>query len=159
MVALPNLLAQPVTSFWEVELMSGKTLNERETKTDLLKGVTRLVDWSLDLVATGDVLKIKQLRMYCPDGQVYSLDITEPGTAFQLKVGNVMIGGLGRGLIAQVIGKVTDKENGDCDCYVWDWRRKDAFPWQSNVYNMGTWSSSIMPIGALAFNVLGIDLS
>jgi hypothetical protein len=152
-------LVQPTVSHWEAELTSGKVLNEREAKTDLLKGVTRLVDWSLDIVSTGDVRHIKQLRMYCPDGQVVALDITEPGTAFQLKVGNAMIGGGGHSMIAQVIGHVANKETGECECYVWDWRRRDAFAWSSNVYAMGTWSESIMPIGALAFNVLGIDLS
>jgi hypothetical protein len=153
-------LVQPMTSHWEVELTSGKVLNERETKTDLLKGMTRLVDWSLDLVATGDVRHIKQLRMYCPDVPLpVVLDITESGTAFQLKVGNVSIGGGGHSMIAQIIGKVTNKETGDCECYVWDWRRRDAFAWSNNVYDMGTWSESIMPIGTLALNVLGIDVA
>lgn len=156
---MSSTLAQPITSHWEVELTSGKTLSERETKTDLLKGATRLIDWSLDLTATGDVLKIKQLRLYCPDGQVHALDITEPGTAFQLKVGAAMMGAgnIQRVFLAQLIGRVTNKEHGDCECYVWD-ARQGSFLWQSNVYAMGTWGGHVIPLGAIAFNVVGLQL-
>src|SRR5579871_6335530 len=89
------------TAYWEVTLITGKKISGIETKKVTerdrllkphLKGVmARSVDWTLDLVTTGDVLKIKELSVIAPGVHLPGiLKITEPGTAFEFKNASAM---------------------------------------------------------------------
>lgn len=160
-------------------------------KTDLVKGGNRFFDWTLDLVANGDVLKITELWLLCPPsqtsplGNTARLNIEEPGTAFQLKIATVdsSVVESSRTMQAHIIGKVTNKETGDCDCYIWDavqdglctpetmiydvatvdHIKRDVngnplFAGKANIYNFHSWRDSIAPLGRLGLDALGIRL-
>jgi hypothetical protein len=134
--------------------------------TDLVRGV-RQADWSLDIVGSGDYKKIEELWLICPPtatsplGNTARLPIEMPGTAFQLKVAFVESDGVNsaRSLQAQLIGRVTDVETGDCECFIFDygWQVMST-PWKSNVKRFGTWRSEVAPLTQLNYTVVGIDL-
>lgn len=160
----------PNKSHWEVVLTSGKTITEDQLVLDIRRGGYRQIDWALDLNATGDLLKIKELWLITPGGHrtihrgssevPIVLQITEPGTAFQFKhANNDFLGGTGRIIEAQCIGKITDKDTGDCECWVWD-RVMGLIEYKSNVNNFGMWrvGSGLMPLTKLSHEVTGLRL-
>lgn len=120
----------------------------------------RLVDWTLDLSATGDLKRVKEVRLICPGLFTHGvLKFKESQTAFQFKNSSAVHDGQRqyRVLEAQVIGRVTDKVTGDCDCFIWD-RTIGLFKYQSNIRSFGAWRPGIAPIGELSQNVLGLSL-
>jgi hypothetical protein len=184
-------LQQLTRSFWVVRLNTGEWVSEARVKTDVYQGRERHFDWVLDLVANGDVLKIQQLWLLCPPsktsplGNTARLDITEPGTAFQFKVATVdssIVGPSIHGIQAHIIGRVDNKETGDCTCYIYDpiesgmitpetqiynpatggvMRDEQGNPicaGKTNVYNFHSWRPSLPPRGRLALDVLGVRL-
>lgn len=184
-------LLQIDRSYWAVKLNTGEWLCEARVKTDLYNGRERHFDWSNDLVANGDVLKITQIWLLCPPSQTSPLGntayltITEPGTAFQFKVAAVdsNITATSRQAIAHVIGKVINKETGDCECFIWDEvqqglitpetqiydpitrgikRGKEGTPvyaGKNNVYDFHSWNpGSIAHLGRLELRTLGVRL-
>src|SRR5437868_1786878 len=105
---LMMLLPPNMYSYFSVRLKTGKEYYEREG-----------VDWDW-LVRSGDVHKIAELRLHCPNGVTRTLTIDEPGTAFQLKRASVMQG-FGHMRTAHIIGKITNRETGECVCHGWDY--------------------------------------
>ncbi len=165
-------------SIWAAKMLDGRFLSERDwVKVGNNPDDTRYpaskrpFDWTLDLVATGDIKKIAELWLLCPPtkesplGECAKLPIVEPGTAFQLKVGFLnTTGGTGvdtrEDRAAQVIGRVDDKETGECTCFIYDSEmRKLSTPWHSTIYAFGTWRDGIAPLGRLSPDVLGLSLS
>lgn len=114
-------------SYWAVKLNDDEWICEKRMTYDSKVGF-RNFDWSNDLVATGDVLRIKELWLFCPPnkyspvGNTARLIIEEPGTAFQFKVGmadsNIAV--TWKTMQAHIIGKVVNKESGACECFIWD---------------------------------------
>lgn len=160
----------PNKSKWEVVLTTGKTITEDQLVLDIRRGGYRQIDWALDLNTTGDLLKIKELWLITPGGHrtvhrgaseiPIVLQITEPGTAFQFKHTNHdFLGGSGRIIEAQCIGKITDKDTGDCQCWIWD-RVLGLIEYKSNVNNFGMWrkNSGLMPLTKLSHDVTGLRL-
>lgn len=154
-------------AFWCVKLSNGKFQTERDIVRDgNWPTGRRPFDWALDLVASGDIRRVKELWLICPPnpgnplGQTAKLPIVEPGTAFQFKVGFVdgNIAGTVQSRASQLIGRVTDKVNGDCECFVWDVGLRALGTWNSNIYHMGSWRADIAPPTQLAFDVLGLSL-
>lgn len=121
-------LQQITRSFWAVRLNTGVWMCEARLKVDIFSGTERLYDWSADLVAGGDVMRITELWLLCPPsktsplGNTARLEITEPGTAFQFKIATVdsNIAASMRSVQAHVIGKVVNKETGGCECFIYD---------------------------------------
>jgi hypothetical protein len=163
-------------AFWCVRLQDGRFLSERDMVRDgnLLEGdlplhraSKRPFDWTLDLVSTGDIKRVRELWLLCPPslgnplGQTAKLPVVEPGTIFQFKVAYLdgSVAGTLRSRSSQLIGRVTDKVSGDCECFVWDVGLQKLGIWHSNVYKMGTWREEIAPINALAHDVLGLSLT
>ena len=176
--------------YWAVKLSTGTWVCEAHTKTDLRTGSVRYFDWSNDLVASGDVLKIAQLWLLCPSskrsplGNTAWLQITESGTAFQFKVSTVdsIVVESVRSLQAHIIGKVTNKETGDCEVFIWDTYqqglitpttriydsltnsyRKDSngnpvYAGKANVYNFHSWREGIAPLGRLELSTVGVRI-
>jgi|SRR5579859_235451 len=176
--------------YWAVKLSTGEWICEARLKTDVYRGTERPFDWSNDLVANDDVLKIIQLWLLCPAsprspfGNTARLTIEEPGTAFQFKVGSVesAIVTSTKTFQAQIIGKVTNKETGDCDVFIWDEiqrglitpttyiydsktrsAKRDANgtlirAGQTNVYNFHSWREGIAPLGQLELKTVGIHI-
>lgn len=149
---------RPLGSWWTCELSTGRILSERSTLWDFRAGGLRALDWSLDLVSTGDILKVKEVTLHCPDGQVVTFTIKEPGTVFQLKIATMHILVAGKQEECHLIGKVVDKASGACVCAVWD-RQEGLVEYASNVYAFGTWRPGILPLGKLDQDVLGLRLS
>lgn len=146
-------------SYWKAVLSTGRTLSECALRYDIRAAGLRPFDWTLDLTDTSDIMKIKELYLVCPDGKEAMLKIDEPGTAFQFKTRSMdALGGTANILEAQVIGKVTDKENGDCTCYIYD-RVAGLIEYRSSIYKFGAWRENIAPIGALSHDVMGLRLS
>lgn len=183
-------LLQIDRSYWAVRLNTGEWVCEARVKTDVYKGIERHFDWSNDLVAGGDVNKITQLWLLCPPSKTSSLGntaclhITEPGTAFQLKVSLVdsNVVGMNRAGQAHIIGKVTNKENGDCECFIWDEveqglltpetmiydpltgvAKRDAqgnieYVGKTNITNFHSWRPSLAPLGRLELRTVGVKV-
>lgn len=182
-------LLQLDRSYWAAKLKNETWVCEARLTHE--NGVFRNFDWSNDLVATSDVLKIKELWLLCPPGRhspvgnTARLFIDEPGTAFQFKVGMVdsVISASYRSMQAHIIGKVTNKETGACDCFIWDpvqqglltpqtlifdsikkelVRNQDgslAYAGKTSVYDFHSWKpGNLAHLGRLHFPTLGIRL-
>lgn len=161
---------EPDRSYWAVKLNTDKWRCEMDIVVDFQVG-KRHLDWTLDIASTDDWAKIVELWMICPPtpispaGNTARLPISPAGTAFQLKVGFVdsSIGESFQRQVAQMIGRVTNQETGDCEVFVFDYGLPGLVAlWKTNVFNMGTWrpnipgQPSIAPIGRLSFPVLGL---
>jgi len=148
---------------WRAVLTTGKKLTKHQTVYDQMLGRYRELDWTLDLVSTGDILKIKELHLIYPSLLQYAkLKILEPGTAFQFcrQVWGVDPGSgeLFDRVEAQIIGRVYDKVNGLCEGYIWD-RVQGLMDYTDvSVYDFPSWRSGLMPPGKLSLDVLGVRL-
>lgn len=156
----------PRLAFWSVLLQSGREWSERSLVASNIKGQKglRKLDWALDLVSTGDIHRIKELTLHCPDGRKAVLEITPDMPAFQFKTKSLeMIGASGTDLEYQVIGRVIDKVTGRCECFIWDYRPKlgeeHLIAYKSSIYKFGGWRDTVTPIGALGLDVQGFRLA
>ncbi len=152
----------PSQAYWSLLLRNGRMYDEHHLVYTLKKGQkgVRKLDWTEDIVSTGDIHKIKELTLNCPDGRKAVLEITEDMPAFQFKTKSLdMMGAGGSGLEFQVIGRVIDKASGRCECFAWDYRPKPGEPqlvaYRSNIYNWGAFRDTVTPIGALGIEVQG----
>lgn len=154
----------PSMSHWTVLLSTGKTRSERELIPTLRAGMrgVRPLDWTIDLVSTGDIYRVKEISLNCPDGRKATLEIIEPGTVFQLKTRSLnFLGASSNPLEYQVIGRVLDKASGQCECFIWDYHPngpEHLLAYRSNIYQFGSWRDNIMPLGVLAHDVQGFRL-
>lgn len=142
-------------SYWSVILNTGKRYSELDMiDTDLLRGV-RPLDWHLDIVATGDVARIAELWLHTPAGDV-ALKIVEPCTAY---IFNSSILQFGRSKVAQIIGRVDDKEQGTGIAFIWDIAMQQVYQDTcANVRDFAAWRPGIAKIGALALDNIGVRL-
>jgi hypothetical protein len=155
----------PFQSYWSVLLTTGKRWSEHDLVPTFRKGVrgVRKLDWGDDIVSSGDIKRVKEITLHCPDKRTAVLEIEEPGTAFQFKTRSltVLTEG-GGGLEFQVIGRVIDKMSGRCECFIWDYHPNPGQPhlvaYKSTIYNFGAWKDTMMPIGALSLEVQGLRL-
>ena len=113
--------------------------------------------------AAGDIRRIREVTLHCPDGRTGVLEITEDMAAFQFKAKSlVMMGDDETSMEFQAIGRVTDKLTGACECFIWDYRPKQGEPrlvaYKSSIYAFGAWRDTITPIGALGIDVQGFRL-
>ena len=131
MGVIEELLGRPLITitrpYWAVKLTTGTWVSEAQTIIDLRKAERRLMDWTNDLVASGDVFKISELWILCPPNKLSPLGntamfpISRPGSAFQFKTGTVDSGIVWsqQRMQSQIIGHVLNSE-GDCECHIWD---------------------------------------
>jgi hypothetical protein len=149
--------------YWRTVLITGRKISKYDKVFDSRIGGERELDWTLDLISTGDILKIKELHLVYPGIFRYAkLKITEPGTAFQfcrqVKGMNPCTGEMIDRVEAQIIGKVYDKVNGLCQGYVWD-RVKGLMEYTDvDINNFPAWREGLMPPGKLSLDVLGVRL-
>ncbi len=149
--------------YWRIILNTGKKLTKHQTVWDQMLGKERPLDWTLDLISTGDILKIKELHLIYPSLFGYAkLQIVEPGTAFQfcrqVKGIDPCKGDVLDRVEAQIIGRVFDKENGLCEGYIWD-RVKGLMQYTDvSIYDFPSWRSGLMPPGKRSLDVLGLRL-
>lgn len=155
----------PDKAYWAAKLSTGKWVCELDSRYEIRSGQKRPFDWTLDLIDTGDIKKIRELWLFCPPnpanpfGQTARLPITEPGTAFQFKVANVdAFGGWGKSLASQVIGRVVDKHEQTCECFVWDAGLNALGTYNTTITHFGSWRDGIAPQQHLSHEVLGLSL-
>lgn len=155
----------PRMAHWSVLLTTGKRWSERQLVPTLVAGQRgmRRLDWALDIVGTGDIKRVREVTLHCPDGRMAVLEIVEPGTAFQFKTKSLnTLGADSIDLEFQVIGRIMDKQSGQCECFAWDYRPKSGEPnlvvYKSSIYQFGAWRDTITPLGALSLDVQGFRL-
>lgn len=139
---------------------------ELDQVSDLRRATKRDMDWTLDVVGSGDHKRIKELWMFCPKTRYSPLGNTatlrfrlpqERQRAFVLKRGSLSL--FHRSLDYLIIGKVTDDLVGSCECFIWDDKlRVMSSPYHTNVRNFTAWRDGVMPIGKLSYDVLGLTL-
>lgn len=151
------------SAYWRVVLTTGKKLTKHQMVFDQMLGRERELDWTLDLLSTGDILKIKELHLVYP-GLIgcAKMQIFEPGTAFQfcrqVKGIDPCGGEVFDRVEAQIIGRVYDKENGLCEGFIWD-RVKGLMQYTDvSICDFPSWRPGLMPPGRLSLDVLGVRL-
>jgi hypothetical protein len=173
MSLVSSLLGAPLapyftsTACWAVKLSTGDFLSERDSvKDEKYPGGIRAFDWTLDMVATGDWRKIRELWLLCPPspgnplGQGAQLIIERPGTAFQLKVGFVHGGASAeQGTACQLIGRVYDPYSGQCSVFAWDNEMQQLVQFQTSVYDFVPWRPEIGRLHGLSHDTLGLSLA
>lgn len=85
------------------------------------------------------------------------LPIVEPGTAFQFKGGALNMGTGYRYSTFQVIGRVTNKETLECECFIWDSLMKAmSTPYHTSLMDFKPWREGASPVGRLSLDVIGV---
>jgi|SRR6516165_652665 hypothetical protein len=121
-------------------------------------------DWTLDLITTGDILRIEELWLFCPrtplapQGSTGVLRFTkdDAGTAFHFNITNMT---QFERADHKIIGKVINREDGTCICYVWDdFEKKMTNPHLTNVNNFQSWTARVAGPGMLHKEVIGLRL-
>jgi hypothetical protein len=155
----------PFQSYWSVLLTTGKRWSEHDLVPTWQAGVrgVRKLDWGNDIVSSGDIKRVKEITLHCPDKRTAVLEIADPGTAFQFKTRSLtVLTEDGGGLEFQVIGRVVDKVSGRCECFIWDYHPKPGEPnlvaYKSTIREFGAWRDTMMPIMALSLEVQGFKL-
>jgi hypothetical protein len=175
-------------SYWTVELQDGRLFSELDMRRDLRFhqwGGERPFDWTLDLVDSGDIRRVKRITLYSPPyeqfryGAISSFDVKEPGTVFQFKVAQRLFNTPPSPpklqcsvalpphpslehveQVAQIIGVVTNKERGTCECAIWDGMRHMLYwPFVTSVYAFESWRPGIAAPGPINLHAVGLDLS
>lgn len=156
--------------YWAVKLRSGgetrpeQWISEVDGRINILNASIRPYDWTKDLIDTSDIMRIEELWMFCPrtphspEGNTAHFRFTkdEAGTAFQFNVSKMMVD---HRVDHKIIGKVTNRTEGDCTCFIWDGAlRVMSAPYKTNVYNFKSWRDGVAPIGKLAHEVVGLRL-
>jgi hypothetical protein len=150
-------------AYWRVILSNGRKINGYEKRPGLKLNEERPIDWSLDIVSTRDYLNIKELQLVYPGVLRHvSLKITEPGTAFafvrQVHGMDMSSGRVLDHVEAHIIGRVTNKEEGICEGYIWD-RVQGLLQYEDvSIYEFPSWRPGLMPPGRLSLEVLGLRL-
>jgi hypothetical protein len=145
-------------SYWRVRFSNGKELSELDTKPVLLANKevrVRSVEWLEDLLGSGDIARVKEAMLCTPQGTAH-FTVTEPYTVFQLSRGTLsaLTGEKIKNL--QLMGIVTDKDSGDCECAIWDQQSRQLYTMINNVKNFVAWREGVIPIGRL--NIEALDL-
>lgn len=150
------------SSFWAAKLITGKVISERDPVSD--RNGQRTVDWTLDLVTTGDIYKIKELWLITPANinpfaHIPRLIVTIPGTVFQFKIANLdALGASGNTRVAQVIGCLDDPATGACTIMAYDEElRRLIPPYHTFIGAIEPWRPEIAPVMHISSPVLGMD--
>jgi hypothetical protein len=124
-------------SWWQVRYASGKVLNEWQTKqftsfffpTRTQAHTTR---WE-EISKVG----IRGLYLLCPNGHAGALESDGDYQYFQLKSGVLAMSQeqTSHSLDYHIIGKVDDS-NGNCTCWVWDYKNASLSKFKDNVTHM-----------------------
>lgn len=146
-------------SYWKVRL-SNRTEELSEIDVRFIpqldgRFLIRRYEWLEDLVGSGDAGKIKEVMLVTPKGIACS-EVTEPYTVFQLCRGTTDLLTGKRIKNVQIVGVVSDKDTGDCDCAIWDVQVQQLYTIKNNVKNFQAWRDGVIPIGKLNFQALDL---
>lgn len=153
-------------AYWAAKLRDDTWLSEIDNKQWFFGKIEapRTYDWTMDLVTTGDVLKIKELWMFCRAGRVSRKGNTaclrfdptgrDAGMAFMFNLTQMSVDVR---IDHKVIGKVTDRMTGECECFIWDDEIGGmSSPYVTNVNDFAAWRPGIPHIGRLSHEVIGL---
>lgn len=145
-------------SYWRVIFQSGKELSELDTKpylgTDKVMRV-RAVEWLEDVIGAGALKDVKEAMLCTPKGTAH-FTVTEPYTVFQFSRGTFSMLEGERIKNAQIIGVVTDKETGECECAIWDQQTHELYTMFNNVKNFQAWREDVIALGALNLEAMDV---
>lgn len=155
-------------AYWAVKLKNDIWVCEARVKKDEKTGLDRNFEWYEDLVANDDVKDITELWLFCPAnklsplGNTARIPIIDPYSAFSFKRSHVS-----SNLVHSwkqhefhVIGRVLDKQTGDCFCFIWDDKYQVMTePYYTSIFNFKKWRSDMHEIGPLAYEKMGVRLS
>jgi len=164
-------------SYWSVRLSSGKVWSELDEKAievidkySTKQYLIRRLEWKEDIINSGDIKKVKEIRLHTPQG-VARTNVGEEYTGFQFSRGTSALLTGQRLKNLQVIGAVTDKASGDCTFALWDYQAQRLFVDTlydrennkeyralNNVLNFKAWRSGIIDIGALNIKAMDVRL-
>lgn len=154
-------------SYWRVILDTNRAWSQLDMVYDPLRGdpekkYQRSLEWHEDLVATGDVRRIRELWLHTPIGDA-ALRVSESGTAYQLNAAGLLMDicstGGGRQRDAQIIGRVDHKETGRGVAYIWDVHTRQLYKdEQASVLHFTGWRPGIADLGELAWRHMGVAL-
>lgn len=147
-------------SYWKVRFTSGRELSELDIKPYLDGNRVmrrRSVEWLEDIIGSGDIARVRKVMLCTPQGTAH-IEAREPYTAFQFSRGvmNMLGSQYARVKNCQVVGVVTDKETGGCDCAIWDAQTRQLYTMRNCVKNFSAWREGVIPVGRL--NIEAMDL-
>jgi hypothetical protein len=145
-------------SYWKVIFQSGKELSELDKKPYLDGDKVlrmRSVEWLEDIIGSGDLRNVKEAMLCTPQGTAH-FTVTEPYTVFQLSRGTMAMLTGERIKNLQVVGVVTDKDTGECECAIWDQQSRQLYTMFNNVKDFQAWREGVIPIGMI--NLKALDL-
>lgn len=153
-------------SYWKAVLTSGKTISEIDMKTGFttdpksgrLVAFRREIQWYDDIVAAGDAKNIKELHLVTPAGDA-CLPISEPYSAFQFHRGTFLPFSEQRQVNMQLIGRVDNKETGDCTAIIWDVHEQRLYTDHiTTVFDFTAWREGVTKVGRINLDVVGVRL-
>jgi hypothetical protein len=119
-------------SWWEVQMVGGRTLGEWQTTGGLEMPLARLA--GLSRWSELDHSKVVAARLWCPNGEIAEVRATGPYRVLQFKSGRRMaMPGAGESdtvVEAHVIGTLID-DVGGCEC--WEWTTRGLARFRDNV--------------------------
>lgn len=154
-------------SYWRVKLTSGREVSEFDEKIAFtpdpvggrLVARSRKIEWREDLIGSGDTAHIAEVHLVTPKGDA-CLFIGEAYTAFQTHRGTAlpMAGGL-RIMNAQIIGRVDNKETGECTAVIWDVQTQCLYTdFHTKITDFAAWRPGIAAPGSMNWRALGVEL-
>jgi len=151
-------------AYWKVELSTNQIWCELDERLEILPASRQELQWYDDIVATGDVLKIRHLWLYgprtekTPQGGTIRFEIKESGTAFCWHGATFNLGN-GRRLPSYLAcGRVLDKMLGICELGIWDYKTSQLYIGKTNITDIGKWREDGPPVGKLDFERIGLRL-
>ena len=162
-------IIDPTQAYWSIRMRNGKTWSQHSLIPTNRKGQKgfRLLDWGNDIVSTGDIGRIAELKMHCPNGAPTAvLEISEGMWPFQFVARSMeMLGGNANKVEYMVIGRILDLDTGQAECFVWDYRptpqmTSNLLALNFNFYTdrFGYWRDTVTPMGTLSMTAQGLQL-
>jgi hypothetical protein len=153
-------------SYWQVKLSTGREFSELDQAvafepdpaTGLLVARKRKIEWLEDIISSGDGAHIRELHLITPQGDA-SLQIFEPYSAFQIKRGVIPLLSNGlRIMNAQIIGRVSNHETGDCLATIWDVQEQRLYvDHLTTVRDFKRWRPGVADMGSLNYRMVGLE--
>jgi hypothetical protein len=138
------------------------------------------VDWTDDLVGSGDIKHVEELWLFCPPnpwsprGNTARIPIPVAGRAFQFKGASIdfsMAGNvIDKRVEYQIIGRIDEPKTQECVCFIYDYRLEMMFAnYHTHLNTFGNWRAefqrqypawivpALMPIRNLSHKTLGLE--
>jgi hypothetical protein len=144
-------------SYWKATLASGRRLCELDTLVDIKQARSRKTEWLEDIIGSGDIKHVREVRLCTPQGEATIQSEREYGF-FQLSCGILSALDGERTKTAQIVGCL-DGDDGSCVVHIWDALTQLLYAdVHTNVLDFGAWRAGVIPLGRLNIEALGVIL-